>query len=66
MEKTATAAAQLSLPRNGWHHTHYLSLLNLLTSSVAQISEHLKNASPRKFSEWLTIWVVVEVVLPHC
>jgi hypothetical protein len=41
----AKAAAKLGFPGSGWHRTHYLSLLNLLSSSVSQISKHLKNGA---------------------
>ena len=44
-KEAAKAAAKLGFPGSGWHRTHYLSLLNLLTSSVSQISKHLKNGA---------------------
>jgi hypothetical protein len=45
MKEAAKAAKALGLAGSGWHRTHYLSLINLVTSSVSQISEHLRDGA---------------------
>jgi hypothetical protein len=45
MNEAAKAAVALGLPESGWHRTHYLSLINLVTGSISQISEHLRNGA---------------------
>jgi hypothetical protein len=45
LKEAAKAAKALGLPGSGWHRTHYLSLLSLLTGSISQISEHLKSGA---------------------
>ena len=47
MKEAAKAAGALGLPGSGWHRTHYLSLVNLVTGSVSQICEHLRNGAVR-------------------
>lgn len=44
-EKAATAAAELGLPKGNWHRADYLCLLNLVTNSLRQITNHLDVAA---------------------
>jgi len=43
IKEEAKAAKALGFPASGWHRTHYLNLLNRLTGSISQISEHLRS-----------------------
>jgi len=43
--KTSIALARLCLPKENWHRTHHLQLLNLVVDSVRRISAHLDTAA---------------------
>jgi hypothetical protein len=45
MREAAKAAIALGFPKSGWHRTHYLNLLNRLTSSISRTSEHLRSGA---------------------
>jgi len=44
-ERAAAAAAKLGLPTKNWHRTDFLSLLSLVSDSIARISENLGSAN---------------------
>ena len=45
MREAAKGAIALGFPKSGCHRTHYPNLLNRLTSSISQISEHLRSGA---------------------
>ncbi len=44
-DRAAAAAAQLGLPKQNWHRTDYLRLLNLVAESIYSIIRHMEGAT---------------------
>jgi hypothetical protein len=49
-EEAAIAAAKLGLPKGNWHRTDYLRMLELITSAINRITEHLEAAADSPFA----------------